>query len=411
MSDWRVWARIGLFSFGGPAGQIALMHRELVERRGWIDEARFLHALNFCMILPGPEAMQLATYVGWLRGGWRGGFVAGGLFVLPGAMVILALSVIYVQGADLALVAAALLGLKAVVIALVAQALVRLTRRAVTGRFGAVVAGLAFVALFVFAVPFPLVVLAAALAGYAATRGRDAPSVALPRAAGGGRVALVWLAVWLVPVSALLVLPGVPVVLAQVAVFFSQMAVLTVGGAYAVLAWVAQAAVEGRGWLSAGQMLDGLALAETTPGPLILTLQFVGFMAGFQASGGSLVVAVLAALVTLWVTFAPCFLWIFALAPQAERLRANPALSGALKAVTAAVVGVIASLGLWFALHTLFAQTGVWGGVPLPVWSSLDPRAVGLTVLALLAAFVLRVPTGGLILGGALAGLALHALG
>jgi len=411
MSDWRVWARIGLLSFGGPAGQIALMHRDLVERRGWIDEARFLHALNFCMILPGPEAMQLATYVGWLRGGWRGGLVAGGLFVLPGAMVILALSVVYVQGADLALVAAALLGLKAVVIALVAQALVRLARRAVTGRFGAVVAGLAFVALFVFAVPFPLVVLAAALAGYAATRGRVAPSVALPRAAGGWRVALVWLAVWLVPVAALLVLPGVPAVLAQVAVFFSQMAVLTFGGAYAVLAWVAQAAVEGRGWLSAGQMLDGLALAETTPGPLILTLQFVGFMAGFQASGGSLVVAVLAALVTLWVTFAPCFLWIFALAPQAERLRANPALSGALKAVTAAVVGVIASLGLWFALHTLFAQTGVWGGVPLPVWSSLDPRAVGLTVLALLAAFVLRVPTGALILGGALAGLALHALG
>ena len=402
-SDLRVWARIGLLSFGGPAGQIALMHRELVEARGWIDEARFLHALNFCMLLPGPEAMQLATYVGWLRGGWRGGMLAGGLFVLPGIAAIMALSWVYVLAGDVGWIAGAFFGLKAAVIAIVAQALVRIGRKALKGWQALAIAVAAFVALFLFAVPFPLVVLAAALVGFLTARGGAAP--APPARVSTLRVALVWLALWLGPVLALVLALGRDHVLAQVAVYFSQMAVLTFGGAYAVLAWVAQAAVEQFGWLSAAQMLDGLAMAETTPGPLIMVTQFVGFMAGWGAGG--LAMASAAALVSVWATFAPCFLWIFAGAPHAERLRGNPALAGALAAVTAAVVGVIANLALWFTLHALFGQVaGRW-----PVWSTLDPWAAGLTVLALVAAFALRAGPGALITGAALAGVALRLAG
>ncbi len=410
-TDWRVWARIGFLSFGGPAGQIALMHHELVERRRWIDEARFLHALNFCMILPGPEAMQLATYVGWMRGGWRGGLVAGGLFVLPGALAVMALAWVYVLAGTLGPLAGVLAGLKAAVIALVAMALVRLTKKALLSRFHRVLALGAFGALFVLGLPFPLVVLGAALLGYALARGKGVERGSQDGPADRGamlRTGLVWLALWLVPVAGLLALLGPGHVMAEVALLFSQLAVLTFGGAYAVLAWVAQTAVEGYGWLTPAQMIDGLALAETTPGPLILTLQFVGFMAGFNASGGSLAMGTLAGLVALWVTFAPCFLWIFALAPMAERLRRNPALAGALAAVTAAVVGVIASLALWFAVHALFSQTQRVGAIDLPVWSSLDAGMAGLSLLALLAGFGLRLGAGALISGCALAGLALH---
>ncbi len=393
--DVAVWAKIGLLSFGGPAGQIALMHRELVDRRGWIDEARFLHALNFCMLLPGPEAMQLATYVGWLRSGWRGGLVAGGLFVLPGVVAIMALSWVYVLAGDVGWIAGAFFGLKAAVIALVAEALVRIGRRALKGWWAGLIAAAAFLALFALSVPFPLVVLGAAGIGFLTARGE----AVAPVAAGPStlRVALVWAALWLGPVLALLALLGPEHVLAQVALYFSQMAVLTFGGAYAVLAWVAQAAVETFHWLSAPQMLDGLAMAETTPGPLIMVTQFVGFMAGYGEGGLGL--ATLAALVTTWVTFAPCFLWIFALAPHAERLRGNPALAGALSAVTAAVVGVIANLALWFALHALFP-----GG-------TFDAWAAGLTAAALLAAFALKAGAGALILGCALAGVGLRLAG
>ncbi|WP_323022737.1 chromate efflux transporter [Pararhodobacter sp.] len=403
-SDLRVWARIGLLSFGGPAGQIALMHRELVDRRGWIDEARFLHALNFCMLLPGPEAMQLATYVGWLRGGWRGGILAGGLFVLPGILAIMALSWVYVLAGGVGWIGGVFFGLKAAVIALVAEALMRIGRRALKGPQAWAIAGAAFLALFFFGVPFPLVVLTAAGIGFLTARGEAVAVGAAPRGATL-RVALVWAALWLGPVALLLLALGPGHVLAQVAVYFSQMAVLTFGGAYAVLAWVAQAAVEQFHWLSAPQMLDGLAMAETTPGPLIMVTQFVGFMAGWQAGG--LWLATLAGLVTTWVTFAPCFLWIFAGAPYAERLRGNPALTGALASVTAAVVGVIANLALWFGIHALFRDTVAgW-----PVWSSLDPWAAGLMALALVAAFGLR-PGPGLLIGtAALAGVALHLAG
>ena len=403
-SDLRVWARIGLLSFGGPAGQIALMHRELVDRRGWIDEARFLHALNFCMLLPGPEAMQLATYVGWLRGGWRGGILAGGLFVLPGILAIMALSWVYVLAGGVGWIAGVFFGLKAAVIALVAEALVRIGRRALKGPQAWAIAGAAFLGLFFFGVPFPLVVLAAAGIGFLTARGEAVAVGAAPRGTTL-RVALVWAALWLGPVALLLLALGPGHVLAQVAVYFSQMAVLTFGGAYAVLAWVAQAAVEQFHWLSAPQMLDGLAMAETTPGPLIMVTQFVGFMAGWQAGG--LWLATLAGLVTTWVTFAPCFLWIFAGAPYAERLRGNPALTGALASVTAAVVGVIANLALWFGIHALFRET-VAG---CPVWSSLDPWAAGLTALALVAAFGFRLGPGLLIGTAALAGVALHLAG
>ena len=417
----RVWARIGLLSFGGPAGQIALMHRELVETRGWIDEARFLHALNFCMLLPGPEAMQLATYIGWLKHGVRGGLVAGGLFVLPGVVAIMALSWVYVLAGDLAWVQGVFFGLKAAVLAIVAQALVKIAKRALGRRAMVAVALVAFAAIHALSVPFPLVVLGAALSGWVAVQagwvppgGGDA-SAPPARANVLGTIA-VWVAVWLVPVGAL-VLFWPQSVFAPVAVYFSQMAVVTFGGAYAVLAWVAQAAVQDFGWLTGPQMIDGLALAETTPGPLIMVTQFVGFMAGWSQPGGlpPLLAATLAGLLTTWVTFAPCFLWIFAGAPYAERLRAVPALRGALATVTAAVVGVIANLALWFALHVIFGQTRVLAAGPIraevPVWDTLDPLAAGLSVLALVAAFWWKLGLGWLIGGGAALGLALHLAG
>ena len=418
----RVWARIGLLSFGGPAGQIALMHRELVEQRGWIDEARFLHALNFCMLLPGPEAMQLATYVGWLKHGVRGGLVAGGLFVLPGVVAIMALSWLYVLAGDVGWVQGVFFGLKAAVLAIVAQALVKIAGRALKNRALGGVAVLAFVLIYALHVPFPAIVALAALGGWLATRAGWHPdgAVAVQAPAPRARVfptVLVWAGLWLVPVLALWALLGADHVLARVALYFSQMAVVTFGGAYAVLAWVAQAAVQDFGWLSGAQMIDGLAMAETTPGPLIMVTQFVGFMAGWSQPGAlpPLVMATLAGLVTTWVTFAPCFLWIFAGAPYAERLRAHAGLRGALAGVTAAVVGVIANLALWFALRVLFAQVQALALGPVvvdvPVWSSLDPVALGLTVLALVAAFVLRWGLGALLAGAVVLGALAQTLG
>lgn len=415
----RAFGKIGLLSFGGPAGQIALMHRELVETRNWLDEARFLHAMNYCMLLPGPEAMQLATYAGWLLRGWRGGLIAGVLFVLPGVVAIMALSWIYVLAGNIGWIAAAFFGLKAAVLAIVAQALIKIARKTLSGMLAVAIAVSAFLAIYVLGLPFPLIVLGAALIGAIAAR-EDAPKdIAQAPVAGRSLLATlsVWLALWLVPVVLLVLIVGRDHTFAQVAVYFSQMAVLTFGGAYAVLAWVAQAAVEGYGWLTPEAMLDGLALAETTPGPLIMVTQFVGFMAGFSHPGGMspLLAGTLAGLITTWVTFAPCFLWILVGAPFAERLRANAALAGALKGVTAAVVGVIANLALWFALHTLFAQIQPVFGVDVPVWSSLNPVAAGLALIALIAAFAGRngqgVGPGGLIVGAALAGVALDLAG
>jgi len=412
----RVWLRIGLLSFGGPAGQIAMLHREVVDERRWIGERRFLHALNFCTLLPGPEAQQLATYLGWLMHGVKGGLAAGLLFVLPGAVVMLALSLIYATLGDVPVIAAVFYGLKCAVLVLVVEALIRIGRRALKGNAAWALAAAAFLALFLLGVPFPFVVLAAGVIGYlvpdafsggghgeakndspalidavlAADPGRPARL-----AAGARKAGLIALVLWLVPVIGLMAAVGGTY--ADIAWFFSKMAVVTIGGAYAVLAYVAQDAVEAYHWLSPSEMLAGLGLAETTPGPLILVLQFVGFMAGFRATSGPSGVpgGVIASVLTLWVTFAPCFVFVFLGAPVIERLQSNRALAGALAAVTAAVVGVIANLAVWFGLRVLFQRHTalVLGPVhfDLPVVSSLDWTALLLAVLAVVCLFRLKL--------------------
>lgn len=437
-----VWARIGLLSFGGPAGQIALMHRMLVEERRWIAEPRFLHALNFCMLLPGPEAQQLATYVGWLLHGVRGGLIAGVLFVLPGAVAMLALSIAYALYGETPLVAGLFFGLKAAVLAIVVQAVVRIAGRALKSAPAKLLAAAAFVAIFALHVPFPLIVLAAGVIGYVATRaGSDAfrggaahggaahggPAMAAaddtltsdPPAPGWQRslvTAVVWLALWLAPTALLLALLGPDDVFTRIGAFFSVMAVVTFGGAYAVLAYVAQAAVATYGWLGPGEMLDGLGLAETTPGPLILVLQFVGFLAAFRDPGAlaPLAAGVAGAGLTLWVTFVPSFLWIFVGAPYVERVRNNAALSGALSAVTAAVVGVILNLAVWFGLHVVFRTVERVAVGPLtldlPVLASLDPAALLLSLAAAVAIFRFRLGLVPVLAGSALAGLAIQTL-
>ena len=438
----RVWLRVAALSFGGPAGQIAVMHRILVEEKRWIGEARFLHALSYCTLLPGPEAQQLATYIGWLMHRTWGGVMAGTLFVLPGVVCIMALSYLYAGYGGVGIVAALFFGLKAAVLAVVLQAVVRVGAKALRNRAMVGIAAAAFVALFFLDVPFPLIILAAGLVGYAGARsgsplfqlggghgpgaaaapsasllGEDLPGHARPSVAAALRVSAVWLALWLVPVAALLLTLGTDNTFSRVALFFSQMAVVTFGGAYAVLAYVAQQAVETYGWLRPGEMLDGLGMAETTPGPLIMVVQFVGFMAAYRDPGAlhPLLAGTLAGLLTTWVTFTPCFLWIFLGAPFIEVLRGNKALSGALSAITAAVVGVILNLAVWFALHTWFRETrpvrglGFWFDAPVP--ASLDPWALALSAAALAAVFRFgagMIPT---LLACALAGVALHAAG
>lgn len=422
-----VWLRIGLLSFGGPAAQIALMHREVVEQRRWISDRRFLQALNFCMLLPGPEAQQLATYLGWLMHGVKGGLAAGLLFILPGAAVMLLLSGLYITFGGVPLVAALFFGLKCAVLALVLQALLRVARKALAGGAAWAVAAAAFVALFVFAVPFPLVVLAALVLGFAlpgafgtgghaagagASSAVDAafaadPALAVRRAAGARRAGLVALVLWLWPV-ALLTDAGL---WGDLAWFFSQMAVVTFGGAYAVLAYVAQEAVEQHRWLSAADMLAGLGLAETTPGPLILVLQFVGTLAGAREAG--VPGALLGAAIVLWVTFAPCFAWIFLGAPFVERAQGIARLGGALAAVTAAVVGVIANLALWFGLRVLFAEQAPagLGTLLLPVPGSLDAAALALALFAGALLFGARSGLPRTLALTAAAGLLLHLAG
>jgi chromate transporter len=397
-----VWAKIGVLSFGGPAGQIALMHRVLVDERRWIGEKDYLHALNFCMLLPGPEAMQLATYVGWRLHGTLGGLAAGLLFVLPGALVVLALSIAYAFYGQVPLVEAAFAGIKAAVLVIVFEALLKVARRALHQPYDWVIAAAAFVALFFFAVPFPLVIGMAALAGYFLARQDSQPA---PEAGESAPVPLfqtlktagIWLAVWIVPLALVALLFGREHVLTDIAIFFSKLAVVTFGGAYSVLAYMAQQAVETYGWLSPGEMLDGLGLAETTPGPLILVTEFVGFLAGYRLGGEpALAFGLLAAAVTLWATFAPCFLWIFVGAPYVERLGRNPKLAGALASVTAAVVGVILNLSIWFALHVFFAKVDTVRAGPLlvsvPDPSTLDLKAVLLAGLA--AILLLRLKFG-----------------
>ena len=390
-----VWGRIGLLSFGGPAAQIALMHREVVEERAWLSERRFLDALSFCMLLPGPEAMQLATYVGWRMHGVRGGLVAGGLFVLPGAVLIALLAALYVHLGDLPLVGALFLGIKAAVLVIVVEALLRVARRALVGPEAVAIAVCAFLALFVLAVPYPAVVVAAAIWGAVRLADGQPSGVGTAPSPAAGGVALratlgtvaVWLAIWLAPLLAVGLLA--PPVFGEVARFFSVLATVTFGGAYAVLAYMAQEAVATQGWLTTGEMLDALGLAETTPGPLILVTEFVGFLAGHRAApdgAPALLWGLGAALVTLWATFAPCFLWIFAGAPWIDRIVARPRLRAALAGVTAAVVGVIANLSLWFALHVLFGTVGTLMAGPIhitvPDLATFDWRAGALALVA-----------------------------
>lgn len=423
----RVFLRIGVLSFGGPAGQIALMHRELVEDRQWVSEEDYLHALNFCHLLPGPEAQQLATWIGWRLHGWRGGLAAGLLFVIPGAVVILALSMLYAVAANLDWFEALFLGVKAAVLAIVVQALLRIAGRALNTRFKQGLAVAAFVALFLLDLPFPLIVLGAGAIGMVVAAmlpewlalkrgGSEPPSSPRPWRSTLQAVAI-WGVIWASPMVLVAATLGRDHVLWDIGAFFSQLAVVTFGGAYAVLAYMAQEAVQGFGWLQPGEMADGLGLAETTPGPLIMVTQFVGYLAAYRAPEPftPFVAGLLGAGLTTWVTFAPCFLWIFALAPWIDRLGNAVRLKGGLAAVTAAVVGVIANLTAWFALHVLFAAVDETQAGPLrlytPDWLSFDWRAALLAALACVLVFgakwsVVRV-LGVVALGGLVLGLAI----
>jgi chromate transporter len=420
----RVWARIAALSFGGPAGQISMMHRILVEERRWIGERRFLHALNYCMLLPGPEAQQLAIYIGWLMHGVAGGLVAGLLFVLPGFAAIMALSILYAYLGDVGPVAALFFGLKAAVLAVVVHAVVRIGSRALKNAVMIGLAAAAFVGIFVFDLPFPLIILIAGLIGFVGGRagvgaflaggghgeaaadaladedsllGEGTPGHARPGPGWAIRTGGVLLTLWLAPVLLLGFVLGWDNIFSQIAVFFSKMAVVTFGGAYAVLAYVAQEAVETYGWLAPGEMLDGLGLAETTPGPLIIVTQFVGFLGAFRAESGMppLLAGVLGGVLTTWVTFTPCFLWIFLGAPFVEKLRGAKALNAALGAITAAVVGVILNLAIWFGLHVLFGDvrevTGFGARLDVPRLASVDLAALVLTLGAGIALFRLKV--------------------
>jgi chromate transporter len=419
-----VWARVAALSFGGPAGQIAVMHRIVVDEKRWIGEHRFLHALSYCTLLPGPEAQQLAIYIGWLMHRTVGGLVAGCLFVLPGFLSILALSYIYVIFGDVSMVEGLFFGLKAAVLAVVVQAVFRIGGRALKNNLMIGIAAAAFVAIFFFKSPFPLIVLVAGIIGFFGGRtgsplfkmggghkagsgpvlsdadsllGETTPPHARPNLSWSLKMSATMLALWIVPVAGLYLAFGADNVFTQISVFFSKMAVVTFGGAYAVLSYVAQQAVDHYHWLKPGEMLDGLGMAETTPGPLIQVVQFVGFMGAWRDPGslGPLTAATLAAVLTTWVTYVPCFLWIFLGAPFVEKMRGNAALAGALSCITAAVVGVILNLAIWFALHTLFSVVRTWSVGPLvldiPVLSSVVVPSLLLSVAAAIAIFRFRV--------------------
>ncbi|MDP2356582.1 MAG: chromate efflux transporter [Beijerinckiaceae bacterium] len=440
----RIWARIGLLSFGGPAGQIALMHRILVEEQKWLGEKRFLHALNYCMLLPGPEAMQLAVYIGWLMHRTLGGIIAGVLFVLPGVAAIMALSWIYALYGNVGPVEALFFGLKAAVLAIVVQAVIRIGSRALKNNAMRAIAAASFLAIFGFAIPFPVIILAAGMIGFGGARagfvafqdtaghgqvgkvqvadadtllGEETPEHTRVNSAWAFRIAAVLLVLWLVPVAALFLALGPANVFAQIAGFFSVMAVVTFGGAYAVLAYVAQEAVQNYGWLAPGEMLDGLGMAETTPGPLIMVTQFVGFMGAFRDSGSlsPLMAGTLGGLLTTWVTFTPCFLWIFLGAPFIERLRDNKALTAALTAVTAAVVGVVLNLAVWFGLHVVFDELRSWTAFGLrldvPILASVNWPSLALVAAAFVAVFRFRLGPVTVLVGCALIGLLLYLAG
>jgi len=413
-----VWLRISALSFGGPAGQIAVMHRILVDEKKWISESRFLHALNYCMLLPGPEAQQLATYIGWLLHRTAGGLVAGSLFVLPGFLSILALSILYAGFQELTVVRAIFFGIKAAVLAVVVEAVLRIGKRALKNGYMYLIAATAFVAIFFLDVSFPLIIIAAALIGLVGSHVNPDKFVVIkghqpeagvanpaidamlhdsqqghvrPTLGRTVRVTAFWLALWFVPLLALALALGGDNVFTQIGLFFSKLAVVTFGGAYSVLAYMAQEAVQHYGWLTPGEMLDGLGMAETTPGPLIQVVQFAAFMGAFRDAGGldPFTAGLLASVLATWVTFVPCFLWIFVGAPYIEYLRDNKALSAALSAITAAVVGVVLNLAVWFALHVMFGEVNVvhdYGlKLQVPVLSTLEPASLVLAVGAFLA--------------------------
>ena len=439
----RVWLRVAALSFGGPAGQIAVMHRIIVDEKKWIGEQRFLHALSYCMLLPGPEAHQLTIYIGWLMHRWPGAIIAGTLFVLPGIISIMALSYIYAVFGNVPAVAAFFFGLKAAVLAIVLQALHRIASRALKGWPMLAIAGLAFIGIFFIAVPFPLIILSAGLIGFVGARagsrafqvggghgstgkgiadsesllGEHLPEHAHPTSGRALRVSAIWVSLWLVPVIVVIALAGPGNTFSAIGAFFSKMAVVTFGGAYAVLAYMAQQAVETYGWLKPGEMLDGLGMAETTPGPLIMVVQFVGFMAAYRHPGTlpPLLAAPLGGLLATWCTFVPCFLWIGLGAPFIERLRDNKPLNGALAGVTAAVVGVILNLAIWFALHTIFAETFRVKGFGLsfdaPVIASVNTWALALSVAAAIAIFRFKAGMIWTLLASSIAGVLLHLAG
>ena len=390
----KIWLKVGVFSFGGPAAQISLMHREVVEENKWLSEEQFLNALSFCMLLPGPEAMQLATYSGWRLHGVLGGLVAGLLFVLPGAAIIMLLASIYAIYGDVPIVTALFYGVKAAVLVIVLEALLRVSKKALSKKSHWIIASLAFIGLFFLSVPYPLIILGAALYGFfSSQKNIENASQATQQVSFAKtlKTIITWLIIWLLPLW-LLSLLGAPSILVDIGQFFSTLAVVTFGGAYAVLAYMAQGVVTQFGWLTAQEMIDALGLAETTPGPLILVTQFVGFIAGFKEGG--LWLGLCAAMIALWMTFAPCFLWIFTGAPYIEWISTQPKLKGALTAITAAVVGVILNLSIWFALHVLFADVTrhdfgifyLWR----PTISTIEWLAFGLFILSAFLVFKLH---------------------
>ncbi|MCZ6723338.1 MAG: chromate efflux transporter [Gammaproteobacteria bacterium] len=409
-----VWLRIGLLSFGGPAAQIALMHREIVDKNQWLTEKQFLNALSFCMLLPGPEAMQLATYAGWRLHGTLGGLVAGLLFVLPGAMVILALAAIYAIFGDVSLVNALFLGVKAAVIIIVIEALLKVSRRALHLPEHWLIAALAFIGIFFLDLPFPLIIVVAGLFGFVragAQKADETPGNVNVSVLGSLSTAATWLAIWWLPLLAIAAFDSDSLLL-KLGIFFSKLAVVTFGGAYAVLAYLGQDVVNQFGWLSAGEMMDGLGLAETTPGPLILVNEFVGFLAAFR--DGGIGYGVLGAMVTLWATFAPCFLWIFVGAPYIDWIGSQSRLKGALTAITAAVVGVILNLSIWFALHVFFEQVTMQNYGPLVVWqpelSSLNWQVVVLSLICAILMFRFHWGISRVLILSSLTGVALAAV-
>ncbi len=435
-----VWCRVAALSFGGPAGQIAVMHRILVDEKRWVSENRFLHALNYCMLLPGPEAQQLAIYIGWLLHRTLGGLVAGVLFVLPGFVSILGLSILYTTYHDVTVVEGIFYGLKPAVVAVVFEAVARIGKRSLKNRVMVLVAAAAFVAIFFLEVPFPVIVLSAAAIGYVGgklwpdtfvvikghaakdgdKRGHaiadDRANTVRPSLQRTASILIVWLLIWLGPVAALYKFAGPTSVYMQESLFFSKAAMVTFGGAYSVLAYVADECVETYGWLKPGEMLDGLGMAETTPGPLIQVVQFVGFMGAYRNPGPltPMMAGIAGSIVTTWVTYAPCFMWIFLGAPYIELLRGRAALNAALSAVTAAVVGVILNLSIWFTLHTIFGvvhdqhQYGI--RLLTPDWATIDWMSAAIACGALMAMFRFKVGMIATLAIATLIGMAHHIL-